>query len=98
MLPNNNHRAAGQNILMSSLQGLANVLAFMAAFLLTPKVHGWTVEWVVAYVAEAYGQAWSDLANVVWFVTTGLLIFFGSRATIGTALVLGGIAIITRLM
>ena len=81
MLSNNKHREAGQNIFMSSVRGLANVLAFMAAFLLTPKVYGWTVEWVVAFVTEAYGPAWSALASMVWFVTTGLLIFFGSRAT-----------------
>lgn len=98
MIGSNNHHEAGQNILMSSLAGLANVLSVVAAFLLTPKVHGWTVDWVVEYVTEEYGHSWSALTSFAWFVIVGLTIFFGSRATIGTALIFGGMAIITRLL
>jgi hypothetical protein len=98
MLGMDKHREAGRNVFMSSIQGLANVLAFAAALLLTPKLHGWSVEWVVDYVTAMYGRGLDDLTSLVWFATLGLTVFFTSRATIGTALVLGGLAVITRLM
>ncbi len=98
MMGSEKHRAAGQNIFMSSLMGLANVLAVVAAFFLTPKAHAWTVDWVTGYVAAEYGEGWRSLSSFAWFIVVGLTIFFGSRATIGTALVFGGLAIVTRMM
>lgn len=98
MLGNEKHREAGKNIFIDSLMGLANMLALIAAFLLTPKVHGWSVGWVTRYVEEQYGAGLSDLTGFAWFVVVGFTIFFGSRATIGTALVMGGLAILTRFL
>ena len=98
MLGLDKHKQAAQNIFMSSVQGLANVLAFAIALLLTPKVYGWSVDWVVVYVADAYGEAWSGFTRFVWGITTFLTIYFGSRATVGTLLVFGGLAIVTKFM
>ena len=98
MFNSNKHRQAGQNVFMGSVKGLANVIAFIAAFLLTPQLYYWSVDWVSNYVASVYGPAFFNPSRFVWFCTTALLVFFISRATIGTALVFGGLAIVTRLM
>lgn len=98
MFGSNKHKEAGSDVLMTSLRGLANMLAVVAAFILTPRAHAWSVDWVVEYVEQEYGDGFSDVAGFAWFVIVGMTIFFGSRATIGTALMMGALAIVTRMM
>lgn len=81
---------------VKSVEWLAILLAIMAAFLLTPEVYARTVAWIVAYTASRYGAGFEDLTRFVWFVMTALLIFFGARATLATAIVAGAVAIATR--
>ena len=92
------HREAGRSVFMGSMHGLANVLALVAAFFGTPMVHGRTSAWVQDFVARHYGHGLADLTAFAWFVICALLIFFIARASIGTALVFGGLAIATRFL
>ncbi|WP_072378272.1 hypothetical protein [Hyphomicrobium sp. NDB2Meth4] len=83
---------------MSAVEWLAILLAIMTAFLLTPEVYARTVNWIVAYTASRYGAGFEDLTRFAWFVMTALLIFFGARATLATAIVGAGLALATRLI
>ena len=68
MLNNPNHKAAGQNIFMSSMIGLANVLAVVITFLCTPMLHAKTQPWVQQGIFVHYGGGDADIVNVCWFI------------------------------
>lgn len=93
-----NHAQAGQNLFMSSVTGLANVLAFIAAFLGGPTLYYVTAPYVLELTYQTYGGEIIGLAKMVWYGLSYLLIFFVARATIGTALIFGGLAIVIRFM
>lgn len=98
MLRPDTHREAGQSIFMSSMKGLANTGAAIAAFLLTPWAYSESVGPVQAFTARAYGYGFEDLVAFGWFVLLALLTFFIARASLATLLVMGGLAIATRLL
>jgi len=91
-------KQAGNNIFMSSIGWLANLIAFIASFLGTPFVYGKTIGWIHRYTAMNYGGGYVDLITFVWWAICALLIFFIARASIGTALVMGGLAIAARFL
>lgn len=96
MFNSNDQREKRQKVFMSSVEALANILAFIAAFLLTPEAYARSVAWVVQYTASRYGPGLEGAVAVVWFGTTALLLFFSARATIATAIVAAGLAIALR--
>ncbi|MEM9054522.1 MAG: hypothetical protein AAGB16_04275 [Pseudomonadota bacterium] len=88
---------AGKSMFMGSVNALGNVLAFIAAFLATPPAYSSTIYWVQTYTARHYGYGYEDITAVIWGCICAALIFFLSRATIATALTMGGLALATRL-
>lgn len=98
MIDNHKHAQAGRSLFMSSITGLANVLAVVVTFLATPPLYGETVDWVQRYTARHYGIGYEDVIAFGWFGICILLVFFLSRASIGTALVFGGMALATRFL
>ena len=98
MIGNNKHKEAGRDIFMSSVRGIANVAAFAIAFLLTPKAHTASVGWVQDMVRESWGYGWDDMIWFVWGGVVALGLFFVSRMTVATLIVMGGMAIMTRFM
>ncbi|MCF8467278.1 MAG: hypothetical protein K9G33_07730 [Sneathiella sp.] len=91
------HKQAGQSIFMSSMKGLANVLAVVCTFFGTGPLYSRTVDWVVRFAASNYGPASADIASVLWGLICAVLIFFIARASISTALVMGALTIATRI-
>jgi hypothetical protein len=91
------HRSAGRSLLMSSAEGLANVLAIAVAFLLTPKLYEWTEGAIRALAVGAYGPGFADLASFGWAIICALTVFFIARAGIGTALMCAALALVSRL-
>ncbi|MEM6537379.1 MAG: hypothetical protein AAF668_06575 [Pseudomonadota bacterium] len=91
-----NGYGAGRSIFTSSVIGLANTLAIVITFLGAPQLYGRTIEWVQAFTVNAYGRGWEDITAFCWFVVCLCLVFFVSRASISTALVMGGLAIANR--
>jgi hypothetical protein len=83
---------------MSSVIGLANTLAVVATFLGAPPLYGQTIGWVQEFTARNYGYGFADATAIAWGVTCGCLVFFIARASISTALVLGGLALATRFL
>ena len=98
MLNNKNHAQAGQNIFMSSVVGLANTVAVIVTFFGAPELWRRTVGYVRETTYQMNGPAWVDFATMAWFVICVALVFYVSRASIGTALIFGGLAIVTRFM
>jgi len=98
MIGNTKHKEAGRNIFMQSVTGFANVFAFATAFLLTPKVYAGTLEWVLAMTRESYGYGWDDLVSIIWWGLCAFGLFFLSRMTVGTLMIMGGMAFVTRFL
>ena len=97
MLNNQKQSEAARNIFGSSLIGLANTLAVVCTFLVTPTLYGRTIDWVQRYTALNYGYGWEDLVSFAWLLVCIALVFFISRASISTALIAGGLALMSRL-
>lgn len=97
MNPKNSPRQAGRSAFEGAIAGLANTLAAVATFFGTPLLYGYTISWVLAFTLKWYGQAWQDFVQLAWLVICSLLIFFISRATLSTALVMGGLSLAARL-
>lgn len=98
MLPIKKHQEAGRSIFMSSIQGLANTLALLITFLGAPPLYSNTIGWVRVFVAHHYGYGMEGVTAIVWGGVCAALVFFISRASISTALVMGGIALATRFL
>jgi hypothetical protein len=96
MIGMNKHKEAGRHIFMQSVTGFANVFAFAAAFLLTPKVHAGTLQWVLEMTRDSYGYGWDDLVSVVWWGLCAFGLFFLTRMTVGTLMIMGAMAVATR--
>lgn len=82
----------------SSVYGVANILAIIITFLGTPAVYGRTIDWVQRYAASNYGYGLEDFVALMWGLICMTLVFFVSRASVSTALVMGGLTIATRLL
>lgn len=94
----NHQNQAGRSIFMSSVIGLSNVIAVVVAFFATPVAYNRTVGWVQNFTASHYGYGFEDITAFVWWLIVALLIFFFARASISTALVMGGLAIAARFL
>ncbi|MEM6463203.1 MAG: hypothetical protein AAF724_14930 [Pseudomonadota bacterium] len=90
------YQQAGRSVFMSSVTGLANTVAGVVTFVGAPPLYSKTIDWVQRFTATHYGHGWADLTSLAWFVVCLCLVFFISRASISTALVMGGLAIATR--
>lgn len=98
MFNNSKHAQAGRSIFLSSLTGLANTLAVGVTFIGVPPLYGKTINWVQGYTAANYGYGFEDLTAFAWFILCTLIVFFVSRASISTALMMGGLAVATRFL
>lgn len=90
------HKQAGQNIFMSSMQGLANVLAIAVTFIATGPIYSSTEEFVTEFAESHYGYGNTDLVTSAYGLILALAIFFLSRATLATALMFGAVAVMMR--
>lgn len=91
------YNQAGKSMFMGSVNGLGNVLAFVVTFLATPPAYSSSIMWVRTYTAHHYGYGYEDITALAWGAVCACLIFFLSRATIATALTMGGLALATKL-
>ncbi|MGH1398392.1 MAG: hypothetical protein ACRBCT_04180 [Alphaproteobacteria bacterium] len=93
-----NRAQAGQNIFMSSVTLLANTAAVACTFFLTPWLYARSIGFVQNLTYDTYGAGWAEFMGFAWFGICGCFVFAISRASIGTALIFGGLAIVTRFM
>lgn len=92
------HNKPHQSFFMESVQGLAKVLALISAYFFTPPFFHFTIGWVQAFSARQYGSGLDGFVSLVWFVLVACLTYQFSKATIGTALMMGGLGIAMRLL
>lgn len=92
------YQEASKGIFMSSVGGLANVLAVAATLLTAPLLYGNTVDWVTDFTGQHYGYGFDPLICLIWGACCGLGIFFAARASLSTGLVMAGIAVAMRFL
>ena len=95
--PPKGQREAARDTFTSSVALLANVLAFAVALLLTGPAYKATNPVVSGYLASQYGAVMGDLGSILWGVIVGVTVFALARASLATAITLGGLAIAARL-
>lgn len=92
------HRKAGLNVYQQSIEAIANILAAIIAFWLTPVVYGQTIVWVSQLTERSYGVGYVDLAEFVWFVLVALLLFYMSRVATSIIIIMGGLYLAMRFL
>lgn len=97
MIGQKKHKEAGQSIFMSSAKGLANTVAVAVTFLGTPLLYGKTIQSVQSFTASNYGYGYTDFVSFAWFCVVAAMVFFLARASIATALMMGAMALATRM-
>lgn len=98
MFQSDKYRAASRANFMSSMQGLANVLAIIFTFVGAPPLYSKTIGFVQGFITNHYGYGFEDVATFAWGLICAALIFFVSRASVSTMLIMGAIAIATRFL
>ena len=94
--PKNKYDQASQNVFMSSVVALANVLAFVTAFFATPLVYSYTLPKVQSFTAQHYGAGFEEIIALTWWAITALTIFFGARASLSTGIIMAAMTFIAR--
>ncbi|WP_339715409.1 hypothetical protein [uncultured Sneathiella sp.] len=89
---------ASKSIFMSSIIGLSNTLAIIITFIGAPPLYSKSVGWIQDFTIQHYGYGFESFTAFAWACICGFLVFFISRASISTALVMGGLAIATRFL
>ena len=98
MFDANTSKAVRQSVFVGSIQGLANTLAFAAAFFGTPLLYDASAGWVNAFVLRHYGTGLAEYVQYGWFAILACVVFFIARASLATALVMGGLAVAMRFL
>ena len=94
--PQNKYDQASQNVFMSSVVALANVLALVVAFFATPIVYAYSLPHVQAFCARYYADGFEEPVAFIWWAVCGLTIFFGARASLPTGLIMAAMTFIAR--
>ena len=94
---NNTQKEAAKGVFTSSVSLLANVLAFAAAFFATGPIYKFSVGPVTNFAVSQYGAAMADITAILWAVIVALTVFAFARASLATAITLGGLALAARL-
>jgi len=98
MIGSKKDKEAGRAVFMSSVTGLSNIMAVIATFLATPFVFDLSIDWIETFTMQHYGRDVAEWVFIPWALVIGITVFFMSRATVGVAITLGGLAIAARLL
>ena len=88
----------GRGLFMSSLTGVANILAVILAFFGTTPLFDGTIDWVRSLSAGSYGYGFQELIAFAWFGICALLIFYIAKAVLGTIAAYFGLAFADRFL
>ena len=91
-------KEAAANVFASAVKWVANIVAVIVTFLLTPLAYGGTAGWIKVYAMNHYGYDVAEPAAFIWGILLAAAIFFMSRATLATAITMGGLAIAARMV
>lgn len=91
-------KSAARSIFETSQRALAEIGAVIVTFFLTPIAYAHTSGWVQKYTAHYYGAEFLIPIDLAWMGIVGLTIYFSSRITVSTCLMMGGTAIVLRFL
>lgn len=94
----NTSKNAARSIFESSQRALAELGAVIVTFFLAPIAFAHTRGWVLEYTSNYYGSDFVVFIDVAWMGIVGAVIFFISRITVSTCLMMGGAAIVMRFL
>jgi len=98
MFNKEDHKQAARSVFMSSIEWLANIGAVVATFLLLPFTYEWSMHFIDPFTRRHYGDELLGAVSVIWLGVVVLFLFFIARMSIGTALVMGGLAVAVRFL
>jgi len=87
----------GKGIYEKSIKSIANLSAIVAAFFATGPLYSLSIGWVLGFSTSQYGDEVNWVVQVFWFVVVALSTFAIARATIATAITIGGFALAARI-
>jgi len=93
----NTSKAAAKSLYESSVQLIANMSAVIVAFFATGPLYALSIDWVQGFSSEQYGADFEWPVKVFWFVVVGAITFGIARATVATAIAMGGLALGSKL-
>jgi len=93
----NTSKAAARSLYEKSIQLIANISAVIVAFFATGPLYALTISGVQNFTAEQYGSGFEWLIRAFWFVVVGAITFGIARATVATAIAMGGLALAAKL-
>lgn len=93
-----NNKAAARSVFMSSIEALANLGAVVVTFFLTPIAFNTTIGWVRQFTRTYYGEELMLFVEFGWMGAVGIFIFFITRMSFSTVLVMGGLAFAVRFL
>ena len=93
-----NGNVSGRSVFTGSVEGLANTVAAAAAFFGTPPAYNASITWVQEFAYRHYGAGLGDFVQIGWFVIVACAVFFIVRASLATAMVMGGLALAARFL
>lgn len=86
----NPHRDEHRGVFLSSVNGLATVLAIVIALIGAPFAYNVSAPYVLNLAAKTYGADMVALVDFCWFILMFPLVFFAARASVGVALLVSG--------
>ena len=89
---------SARSLYEKSIQLIANTAAIIAAFFATGPLYALSIDWVLSFSATQYGDGLSWLVEAFWFVVVGAITYGIARATVATAIAMGGLALAVRFL
>ena len=90
-------KSAARGIFETSQRALAEIGAVIVTFFLTPIAYAQTSGWVGKFTAHYYGEEFLVPVQLAWGGIVVLFIYFSSRITVSTCLMMAGTTILLRL-
>ncbi len=91
------NKTAAKGVYEKSVQSIANLSAVVAAFFATGPLYAVSIDWVLSFTANQYGDGFEWAVQAFWFLVTALSTYALARATIATVITIGGFALASKI-
>lgn len=95
---NKNYKEASRSIFMSSMFWFANVAALVVTFFSVQPAFNATRGLIEHFTASQYGYEWVEPVMWFWWAAVAAILFFITRASLATLIVMGAFAIAVRFL
>ena len=96
--PVNNQQNTPNSVFMESVTWLANIVAALIAWVVTPFIHAPTVGWAIEFQRKYYAPGLDEPVHFIWWIAIFLITFCLARMSISTLLISGGLALAVRFL